>query len=142
MPTCRSLAVTVAALCLAVPSIPAQPRQCSKTDAQLAEAQAETLRSWDDLYRSYTIYQQCDDGAIGEGYSESVARILVDHWRTLPRLAQLARKDKDFQLFVLKHVDETINGDDARKVEANAQHACPAALRPLCGDLIQQAKPR
>ena len=142
MSTCRSLLLAVVALLVAVPSSPAQRRQCSETEEQHAEAQAETLRSWDDLYRSYTIFRQCDDGAIWEGYSESVARILVDHWVTLPRLAQLARKDKGFQRFVLKHVDETISGDDARRIEANAEHACPTLLRHLCDDLVQQAKPR
>lgn len=142
MPMFRSLALVVVALFLAVLSSPAQRRQCSETEAQGAEAQAETLRSWDDLYRSYTIYRQCDDGAIGEGYSESVARILVDHWQTLPQLAQLARKDKEFQRFVLKHVDETINREDARSIEANAQHACPTRLRHLCSDVARQARPR
>jgi hypothetical protein len=137
----RSLALAVVALLVVVPSSSAQPHQCSQTEARRAEAQADTLRSWDALYRSYRIYRQCDDGAIGEGYSESVARILVDRWVTLPRLAQLARKDKEFQRFVLKHVDETINQDDARRIEANAQHECPTPLLHLCGDLIQQAKP-
>lgn len=90
-------------------------------DAQRAEVEAETLRCWDDLYKSYKRYRRCDDGAIWEGYSESVARILVDHWATLSRFAQLAHKDQEFRRFGLKHVDETINGEDARTIRRNAE---------------------
>jgi hypothetical protein len=69
---------------------------CSTTEAQGAESVADTFRSWDTLHESFKLYRQCDDSAIGEGYSESVARILVDHWKTLPRLAQLERRDPAF----------------------------------------------
>jgi hypothetical protein len=86
------------------------------------------------------LYRQCDDGAIGEGYSESVARILVDHWMTLPRLAQLARKDDEFRRFVLKHVDETLNHEDVESIRANAENVCPTRLRHLCDDLMKQAE--
>jgi hypothetical protein len=119
----------------------AQQNQCSTADAQRAETEAESLRSWDDLYKSYKRYRQCDDGAIGEGYSESVARILVDHWAKLPRFAQLAHNDEGFRPFVLKHVDQTINGEDARTIRANAEHACPSRLRDFCDDLMKQANP-
>lgn len=118
----------------------AQQTQCSDAEAQHAEAEAETLRSWGDLYKSYTSYRQCDDGAIGEGYSESVARILVDHWMTLPRLDHLAKKNADFRRFVLKHIDETITGSDAKKIRANAKNRCPSGLDRLCDDISKQAE--
>lgn len=97
------------------------------------------LRSWDALYKSYKLYRQCDDGAIAEGYSESVARILVDHWNTLPRLADLVAKDAAFQAFVIKHVDATLNMDDIEKVKKDADAKCPAGLRRTCQYLKRQA---
>jgi hypothetical protein len=118
----------------------AQQTPCSDTEAQRAEVEADTFRSWDDLYKSYRLYRRCDDGAIGEGYSESVARILVDHWITLPKLAHLARKDADFRTFVLKHVDETLNKSDVDKIKANAKNRCPSGLHHLCDDLRKQAE--
>ncbi|SRR6266403_4901305 len=133
----RCLAIVGLALC--VSSGFAQQTRCSDSGAQRAETEAETLRRWDDLYKSYTLYRQCDDGAIGEGYSESVARILVDHWKTLPRLAHLASKDADFRRFVLKHVDETLNLEDVKRIRANAENRCPIGLRDLCHDLRKQA---
>jgi len=76
----------------------AQKRGCDDVEGQHAFDEAITLRSWDALYKSYKLYRQCDDGAVGKGYSESVARILSDHWNTLPELARLARKDSQFGL--------------------------------------------
>jgi hypothetical protein len=97
------------------------------------------VHSWDALYRSYRSYRQCDDGAIGEGYSESVARILVDHWITLSQLARLARNDAQFRAFVIGHVDATLNMDDLEKIRKNAKAQCPTGLRSMCNDLAKQA---
>jgi hypothetical protein len=75
----------------------AQRRVCTNAEARLALDAAVTLRSWGALYRSYRKFGQCDDGAIAEGYSESVARILFDHWNSLPCLAELAGVNAAFR---------------------------------------------
>jgi hypothetical protein len=41
----------------------AQDHRCNVIEAQQAEVQAHTLRSWDALFNSYKSYSQCDDGA-------------------------------------------------------------------------------
>lgn len=111
---------------------------CSADEAKLADTEAETLRDWDSLYKSYSQFDNCDDGAIAEGYSESVARILVNHWDTLPRLAELAKSTPAFRAFVVKHVDPTLNTDDLKKIAELAKTHCPNGLRELCGDLKKQ----
>jgi len=98
-----------------------------------------TLRTWDALYKSYASYRSCGDGFVGENYSESVARLLVDHWNTLPRLASLARENIEFRRFVLKHVDATLDMRDVEKIKAKASTQCPQGLRALCDDLGKQA---
>ena len=45
----------------------AQKRGCGDVEGQHAFDEAITLRSWDALYKSYKLYRQCDDGAVGEG---------------------------------------------------------------------------
>jgi hypothetical protein len=116
----------------------AQKHQCTEGEGRAA-LEAVTLHSWDALYKSYKSYRLCDDGAIGEGYSESVARILSDHWNTLPRLSQLAGNDADFRPFVIRHLDATLNMDDVQKIKKSARAQCPRGLRTLCGDLARQA---
>lgn len=117
----------------------AQKHPCTEGEGRAALDETVTLRSWDALYKSYKSYRQCDDGAIGEGLSESVARILVDHWNTLPRLAELADKDAEFRAFVMHHVDATLNMDDVEKIKKSAKARCPSGLRTLCSDLAKQA---
>jgi hypothetical protein len=78
-------------------------------------------------------------GCIAEGYSESLARNLVDHWNTLPRLADLAKKDAEFRAFVMEHVDATLNKDDVEKIKNSAKTQCPTGLRVICNDLEKQA---
>jgi hypothetical protein len=116
-----------------------QERPCANAEGRRALEESVTLRSWDALFKSYKSYRQCDDGAVAEGYSESVARILADHWNTLPRLANLAEKDAAFQEFVLKHVDVTVNKDDVERIKKNADTKCPTGLRRICHDLAGQA---
>jgi hypothetical protein len=86
----------------------AEKRLCADVEGRRALDEAGTIRSWDALHGSYGLYRQCDDGAIGEGYSESVARILVDHWTTLAQLARVAANDIEFRAFVMKHVDQRL----------------------------------
>ena len=117
----------------------AQKHPCSDDEGRTALNEAATLRSWDALYKSYKSYRHCDDGAIGEGYSESVARILVDHWSTLSRLSQLGNKDAGFRAFVVHHVDATLNMDDVKNVKRRAKAQCPNELRTLCSDLAKRA---
>ena len=102
-----------------------QKGQCTEGEG-LSAQEAVTLHSWDALYKSYMSSRLGDDGAIGEGYSESVARILSDHWNTLPRLSQLAGKDADFRAFVIRHLDATLNMDDVEKIKKSAKTQCPS----------------
>ena len=117
----------------------AQQRPCTDAEALRADTEADTLRSWDSLYRSYKLYRQCDDGGIAEGYSESVVRILADHWSTLSRLATLSRRDARFRRFVLGHVDATTNPDDLKRIRMNANTQCPPRLSAICADLAKEA---
>lgn len=116
-------------------------RPCTVAESEVAmkEALGPPFQAWDALYKSYKVHGNCDDGIMAENYSESVARILVDHWTTLPRLASLARKDTDFRHFVLKHVDATLDMNDVVKVRTNAETQCPKKLQTLCDDLRKQA---
>jgi hypothetical protein len=97
------------------------------------------LRTWDALYKSYSSYRHCDDGLIGENYSESVARILVDHWNTLPRFAFLTRQSSEFRRFVLKHIDASLDRDDLTGIRKKATTQCPKGLRVLCDEMSKQA---
>lgn len=113
---------------------------CTKEDAIQAETEASSLKGWVEVYRSYGRYAQCDDGAIGEGYSDSVARLLAEDWSNVNQLNTFALRDKGFEEFVLRHVDELISPAQQKKIFDNATAHCPAGLGKLCKRIVAQIK--
>jgi hypothetical protein len=112
--------------------------KCTKEQAIRAEMEADTLQSWNDVYRSYKKYAQCDDAAIGEGYSDSVSRLLEDHWDRLIELNRITSRDKKFLRFVLFHIDELMSMDAVPKIRGNAVAHCPAIAKGLCKSILTE----
>jgi len=110
----------------------ASPQTCTREDAIRAETESSSLKTWRDVYASYKRYHQCDDGAISEGYSNSVATLLADHWDQLKDLNALGRKDPKFQAFVLHHVDEMMTATQSKAIKENVRSHCPQRSRHLC----------
>ena len=134
MPTIFSVVVLLVVI---AGSISAQSKPCSPAEQLQVENEAVNLRTWDSLYRSYKRFGHCDDVDAAEGYSESIARILADHWETLPRLAELIQKDRSFGRFV--GLDATMDIHDVAKIKRLAAAHCPAGLEKLCTKLKNNA---
>ena len=117
----------------------AHTKSCPASLERQALDEPETFQSWKQLHSSYLKFRNCDDGAIAEGYSESVVRLLADHWAELHELARVAESDPGFRKFVLKHIDATVNPDDLEKINKQAGAKCPTGLQALCGDLASKA---
>jgi len=129
---CGSLALFVVAVAFTAGSVDMTNKACTKSEAIHAETAIDFLKQWDDMYRWYLKFSHCDDGAIGEGYSDAVGKLLANHWANLNRLRVLAAKDKAFERFVVKHIDETLSADALRSILENAQSNCPARAQRLC----------
>ncbi len=112
---------------------------CTDAENRRAEEEATRPRDWDALYRYFKAYGRCDGVDASEGTSESVARILVDHWGTLPRLAELARGDARFRAFAVGGVNATDDTRDVLTIQTKAISSCPAGLKDLCDSLAAQA---
>ena len=104
--------------------------------------EAAGLTSWRALHTSFVKYRHCDDGAIAEGYSESVTLLLADHWKSLPDLGRLTEKDKEFEKFVLRHVNETVPRERLERIAKNARQRCPKQLSGLCEQLAKRLSSR
>lgn len=122
----------------------ASKKPCTKSEAIQAEKEVDSLVDWDHVYRSYRAFSQCDDGAIGEGYSDVIGKLLANDWRNVHRLVTLTKADKGFQGFVVKHIDDTLPGDTLRRISNNARSFCPAGAQRLCNLIADAAsgKPR
>jgi hypothetical protein len=116
-----------------------QQKSCTDAEEAQAEKAVDSLKTWDQVYRSYKQFAQCDDGAVAEGYSDAVGKLLANDWTHFPRLVRLAKTDKDFERFVVRHVDESLTGDTLQKISKNARTGCPADAHALCTQIADAA---
>jgi len=114
-------------------------RPCDDPMAFVAEGEVDHLKTWEQLYGSFNRYSACDDGAIAEGYSDAVVKMLSDRWEQLPALRTLVDRDKRFGKFVFMHIDSTTADRDLDRVVANASRRCPQHDGQLCSTIRQRA---
>jgi hypothetical protein len=109
-----------------------QQKTCTDAEERQAEKAVDMLKTWDQVYRAYKRFAQCDDGAIAEGFSDSVGKLLANDWRYFPRLVRLAESDKDFESFVVKHVDDSLTSKTLEKISKHVTLNCPPNAKRLC----------
>ncbi len=117
----------------------AAQKPCTKQEAMQAEEDTDHLNSWNAVYQSFKRFSQCDAGAIAEGYSDAVGKLLADNWNQFPDLVKLATSDQRFQIFVVHHLDETVPADTLKKAAQNAKSRCPANAAGLCKHIAKAA---
>lgn len=140
MINCRHILVLVALSLLAAGNAMAATHTaaCTVPQAQAADAAVDSLDSWEAVAAFRVKFEQCDDGSIAEGSSEAVARLLVDHWDTLPELSHLVTKTPALRLFVLRHINSTLDTCDLEKIKQNAS-TCPSGMLSLCKSIARVA---
>ena len=112
---------------------------CSKEEMTNAESAASTVRDWEAMYDAFHRFSGCDDGAVGEGFSDSVARLLASRWDQLYELEHFAEANRHFRAFVLKHIDATASEKDLRRILGHTKE-CPGYARPICRDIENRAR--
>ena len=121
-------------------SLPAVAQKARCTQAQITrlEDESDQIRNWSALHSYYLGYKACgiDDADAEEGYSESVARILVDSWKELPSGAPLMKRDIGFRRFVLSGINITLLVSDLDAIRNNSHYRCPKGQGWICKDFI------
>jgi hypothetical protein len=131
------------ALSVLLVSLACAPAQaaCYPESAQAAQTSAERVNDWPDLYKAFSRFGICEDGAaVTKAFSTSVARLLSERWNEASRLSQLARERPKFGKFVLRHIDGTMTPDQANAIAQNASDRCPAGAHALCASIAARAK--
>jgi len=101
-------------------------------EAVKAEQEACCLRSWRAVLQSYQHYHHCDDAAVSEGYSSSVAMLLADHWDKAADLNKFVKGNAKFADFVIRHIDETMSPEQEQAIRKNVTARCPREAREMC----------
>ena len=117
-----------------------QRKACTEEDAKQAESFFDNSRNWDLMHRFYRQFAQCDDGAIAEEVSDTVAKLLVNHWDSFGKFERISQHDKGFEEFVLRHIDESMDWNDAPRILENAQSRCTPSAKRLCNLLIEKTR--
>ena len=133
------LAAVIMFVCGACAVWAAEPK-CSPSMAKRAEERASAVGDWDEMYSAYKTFAECDDGGVGEAFSDSVGRLLSSNRGGLKRLFALTTKDTGFERFVIRHIDETIPIDVLAAIERNARERCPREAERLCRAVLEAAK--
>jgi hypothetical protein len=138
----RSRVLALLSMMCIVAAVAAGDLRCPPEKARRAEEEASALRSWRDVFDSYRRYAECDDGAIAEGYSASVAALLADHWETAPTLCRLTREHARFRRFVLAHIDVTMSPEQAKRIRHSAISSCPKGATSFCRAIVGRLSAR
>ncbi|MBI5748483.1 MAG: hypothetical protein HZA00_05100 [Nitrospinae bacterium] len=118
----------------------AEEKHCTKTEAMEAEMSIDHLNNWEEVYSSYNRFKHCgDDGAVAEGYSDSVVRLLAFNWNQIEKLMQLS-SDKDFFAFVIRHIDATTGKSEIQKIITNSNQHCPDSATVICLAIEEAAR--
>ena len=115
-------------------------KPCSKKDEIYVERLAAKVTNWKELHKLYKRYHQCDDGAIAEGFSESVSIILSQSWGQLGSLQLIIQKDASFETFILNHLDETLPEERLQSIGNLARNSCPVSAIKLCDNILKRLK--
>lgn len=107
-------------------------QECSINKQQFAEKSVGSLPSWIAVNSAYKKFGACDDGSIGEGFSESITYLLSDHWENLKPLILLIKKDKGFEKFFYAHIDSSVPIERLRKIQKHSEDKCPNLQNNLC----------
>jgi hypothetical protein len=108
---------------------------CASAESTRAEDKAGALRSWAEVYRWYRTYNRCNNALAGEAYSEAIARLLVDHWESLPSLDRIAAANQGFLHFVLGGINTTLDMKDVGRIRTLAIQQCPTNSHHLCSEI-------
>lgn len=127
-------------LALVTPALCWGAQSCSKEEAIAAESVAPFIESWSGLQRPFKQYGHCDDGSIGEGISETVARLITSSGPKLQELQRLSKTDPKFRAFVVRHVDATLLLEQLSAIERQMTRSCPSGGKALCNEIAASAR--
>ena len=127
-------------IALVIPTAGWGAAHCSNEESKAAEEVAPLVNTWPALQRAFKQYGHCDDGGIGEGFSESVARLLTNSDPKLHELLKLSKTDPGFRAFVLRHVDATLLPEQLNAIERQVARNCPSGGELLCRDISSSAR--
>jgi hypothetical protein len=100
----------------------------------------DARRDWFALSKHQKIFASCDDGELGEGYSDAVANLFAERWDLFGTFVTLAKTDPAFQGWAIRHIDASASGENLDKIVLNSNTCVDdPSLEKLCKMIRQKA---
>jgi len=113
---------------------------CSAEMSRRAESLLVDARgNWFSLVKHQQTFASCDDGALGEGYSDAVVHLFAQEWNQFGIFVDIAKKNKNFKRWAIQHVDATTSDEDLKKIVLNTKDCGSEAEAVSLCKAIQQA---
>jgi len=104
-----------------LPSRAAVQSHCSVDLYKRAESSlVDARRSWESLRRHRINFGKCDDGGIGEGYSDAVVTFFAKDRAQLDVFVRISRRHPAFGRWAIRHIDATAAETDLKRIVRNA----------------------
>lgn len=139
-------ALVILAIFLGCGGVPASQALANEKCPMAMYEKAETLLtdargSWNSLLKHQKIFARCDDGALGEDYSDAVVTLLAQRWDQFDVFFTLVKKHPPFGRWAIRHIDATSSEDDLKVIMLNTA-TCPndKAMKRLCKTVRQAAE--
>lgn len=95
---------------------------------------------WSSLLEHQTAFGSCDDGELGEGYSEAVTNLFAKKWGQFDTFVALAETHPDFKSWAIRHIDASASDSELNKIILNASTCInSSAVGALCRAIRQTA---
>jgi len=108
-------------------------RACPSQMYQRAEfTLAHAKIGWPELLKHWTAFRACDDGALGENYSDIVVKNLAHRWTEITVLSALSKRQPEFRQWAVAHIDATASDDDLNQILRNTAGCSREKDRRLC----------
>jgi hypothetical protein len=102
---------------------------------------AQSLRAnlWPEFHTAVMQYGVCEDGALGEMYSDLSIGMLRDRWEDAQAFNPL-QSEGTFRRFVIRHLDSTVKLEDLRSVRSKAKHRYGSHSASFCREVARACK--
>lgn len=106
--------------CLPFASTLAQEHCSPEMNDKAVSTLIDARENWRSLQMHQRKFAACDDGELGEGYSDAVVHLFASKWDQFGAFAAIAKTNAAFQRWAVRHIDATASDDDLKKIVLNA----------------------
>jgi hypothetical protein len=133
----KSAPAVIACLLFAAPAL--AQKECTKADAAAAEKSVDRVVNYPALLKVWRDYGHCDQGPVGEGFTDAILRLMVE-WKDVDTVAQDMAREPNYKKFIHRHLQSNAAKEDRQSIYSRAKASCPVTQGAFCAELIEVVK--